>query len=206
MLESMIEMHKPTRAEATDVANAILDGTDALMLSGETAIGQNPAATVATMSAIAQATEGAWLRGDLQGPPPLDPPHDPEATVAYGSHLIAESLAAQGIIAFTTSGTTVRRVVCHRPVRPVLGLTAYPRTQRRLALSWGVHSHLTGILEGTDEMIAVGLDCAQSCGIARAGDTVIIVAGTPPYGRSGRTNTVKVERIPEPDNQEEPGD
>jgi len=206
MLESMIELHKPTRAEATDVANAILDGTDALMLSGETAIGQNPVETVATMSAIAIATEGAWLRGDLQGPPPLEPPHDIEGTVAFGSHLIAESLTAQGIVAFTTAGATVRRVVCHRPVRKVLGLTAYPRTQRRLALSWGVQSTLTGILEGTDEMIKVGLECAQSCGMAMPTDTVIIVAGTPPYGRSGRTNTLKVERIPKPDNQEEQGD
>ncbi len=199
MLESMIEMHKPTRAEATDIANAILDGTDALMLSGETAIGQNPAETVATMSAVAVATENAWLKGDLQGPPQLQPPHEIEATVAYGGQLIAESLAAQAIVAFTTSGATVRRVVCHRPVQPVLALTVSPATQRRLALSWGVQSTLTDLLEGTDEMIKVGLECAQQCGVAVPGDTVVITAGTPPYGRSGRTNTLKVERIPKPE-------
>ncbi|MEW5959939.1 MAG: pyruvate kinase [Chloroflexota bacterium] len=201
MLESMIEMHKPTRAEATDIANAILDGTDALMLSGETAIGQNPAETVATMSAVALATEKAWLKGDLQGPPPLQPPHDIEAAVAYGGHLIAESLSAQAIVAFTTLGATVRRVVCHRPVQPVLALTIHPATQRRLALSWGVQSTLTKLLKGTDEMIKVGLECAHRCGVAAPGDTVVITAGTPPYGRSGRTNTLKVERIPQPEEQ-----
>ncbi len=197
MLESMVEAHKPTRAEATDVANAILDGTDALMLSGETALGAHPVRVVATMAAIAQATEQAWFAGKLPPPPALSPPKEIEPTVAYASHVVADTLNARVIVAFTTSGATATRVACHRPRRPVLALSAYPRTRQRLALIWGVESALTDIIKATDEMIEVGLAQARQCGLAAPGDTVVIIAGTPPYGQSGRTNTLKVERIPE---------
>lgn len=197
MLESMIEKHKPTRAEATDVANAILDGTDALMLSAETAIGRHPVETVAMMSAIACAVERAWFGGKLAGPPPLAPPNQVEPAVAYTGHVAAQSLKAQAIVTFTTSGSTARRVACHRPHIPVLALSAYPETRRRLALSWGIQSALTPLIHNTDHMARVGVEQAQQCGLAAPGDTIAIIAGTPPYGRSGRTNTLKIERIPE---------
>jgi pyruvate kinase len=203
MLESMIDMHKPTRAEATDVANAILDGTDALMLSGETAIGNHPVETVATMAAIAASTESAWFSGELHGPPPLAPPTEVEPTVAYTGHLAAETLSAKAIIAFTTSGTTARRVACHRPLIPLLALSIYPETQRRLALSWGTDTTLTEIIHNTDHMAEVGVAQAQNCEIAKPGDTIVVIAGTPPHGRSGRTNTLKVERIPKMDSPDE---
>jgi pyruvate kinase len=150
------------------------------------------------MSAIAVSTESAWFNCELHGPPPLTPFKEIEATVAYGSYMVADTLSARAIVAFTTSGATARRVACHRPVRPVLALTAYPQTQRWLALSWGVESALTDIIKDTDEMIRVGLEKAQTCGIAAPEDLVVVIAGTPPYGRSGRTNTLKVERIPQP--------
>lgn len=196
MLESMIEMHKPTRAEATDVANAILDGTDALMLSAETAIGKYPVETISTMATIAVSVEKAWLGGQLPGPPPLEPPPQISPTVAHVAYLAARSLSVKAIIAYTSSGSTARRIVCHRPSVPVLALTARPETQRRLALSWNVDSDLTELIHETDHMIEVAIRQAEACGIAEADDVIVIVAGTPPYGRSGRTNTLKIERIP----------
>ena len=138
MLESMIHMSKPTRAEATDVANAILDGTDALMLSAETAIGEYPVETIETMTDIAVHAEQAWFNQELPGPPPLDTPTEIEPTVAYASYLTAKSLAAKAIVTYTASGTTTLRVACHRPAIPILALSAYMGTRRQLALSWGV--------------------------------------------------------------------
>lgn len=196
MLESMIDMHKPTRAEVTDVANAILDGTDALMLSAETAIGQYPIETVAIMSKIAVSTENAWFQGKLSGPLSFTPPQEIEPTVAYAGNLVSESLSATAIVAYTASGLTACRVACHRPHRPVLSLSATPQVQSRLALTWGVESALIEAIKETDNMVEVAVREAQRFGLATSGDTIVIVAGTPPHGKSGRTNTLKVERIP----------
>jgi pyruvate kinase len=196
MLESMIENYKPTRAEATDVANAILDGTDALMLSAETAVGRHPIETVTTMSEIAVAVENAWFENKLSGPRPFAPPDDIEPMVAYAGNLVAESLTAKAIVAYTSSGLTACRVACHRPHRPVLSLSVTPRVQRRLSLAWGVESALIESIKATDNMVDVALRKVQHLGLAGTGDIVVIVAGTPPLGRSGRTNTLKVERIP----------
>jgi pyruvate kinase len=196
MLESMIEKYKPTRAEATDVANAILDGTDALMLSAETAVGRHPIETVTMMSEIAVAVENAWFEKTLSGPMPFTPPDDIEPTVAYAGNLVAESLTAKAIVAYTSSGLTACRVACHRPHRPVLSLSVTPRVQRRLALAWGVESALIEPIKATDNMVDVALRTVQHFGLAGTGDIVVIVAGTPPLGLSGRTNTLKVERIP----------
>jgi pyruvate kinase len=196
MLESMIEKYKPTRAEATDVANAILDGTDALMLSAETAVGRHPVETVTIMSEIATAVENAWFEKKLSGPMPFTPPDDIEPMVAYAGNLVAESLTAKAIVAYTASGLTACRVACHRPHRPVLALSVTPRVQRRLALAWGVESALIEPIKATDNMVDLALKQVQHLGLAGTGDIVVIVAGTPPLGRSGRTNTLKVERIP----------
>ena len=196
MLESMIEKYKPTRAEATDVANAILDGTDVLMLSAETAIGRHPIETVTMMSEIAVAVETAWFQKKLSGPMPFEPPDDIEPMVAYAGNLVAESLTAKAIVAYTSSGMTACRVACHRPHRPVLSLSVTSRVQRRLSLAWGVESALIEPIKATDNMVDVALSKVQHLGLAGAGDIVVIVAGTPPLGRSGRTNTLKVERIP----------
>ena len=196
MLESMINMHKPTRAEVTDVANAILDGTDALMLSAETAIGRHPIETVTIMSKIAASTENAWFQGKLSGPVSFTPPQEIEPTVAYAGNLVAESLSATAIVAYTASGLTACRVACHRPRQPVLSLSATPQVQRRLALTWGVESALIKAIKETDNMVEVAVSKVQRLGLAASGDKIVIIAGTPPLGKSGRTNTLKVERIP----------
>lgn len=196
MLESMVDNHKPTRAEVADVANAILDGTDALMLSAETAIGKNPIEAVTIMSKITVSTEDAWFRGKLSGPYSFTPPHEIEPTVAYAGNLVAESLSATAIVAYTASGLTACRTACHRPHRSVLSLSATPRVQRRLALTWGVESALIDAIKETDNLVEVAVSEVQRVGLAGSGDTIVIVAGTPPHGQSGRTNTLKVERIP----------
>jgi pyruvate kinase len=196
MLESMIDMRKPTRAEASDVTNAILDGTDALMLSAETSIGRYPVETVSTMSTLAVSTETAWFEGKLSGALPFTPSREIEPTVAYAGNLVANTLSAKAIVAYTASGMTARRLVCHRPHRPVLALAASPKIQRRLALTWGVESARVKIIKETDDIVHVALSEVQRCGLAGKGDTIVIIAGTPPHGQSGRTNTLKVERIP----------
>ncbi len=197
MLESMVHMNKPTRAEATDVANAILDGTDAVMLSGESAIGDYPVETVATMSSIARSTENAWMKEDLNGPPELPATNELEPTLAYGSTVIAKSLSAKAIVTYTASGATARRVATHRPTVPILALSAYVATARKLCLTWGVETELTEYISNTDHMVTVALQQAEAHGVAAPGETIVMTAGMPPYGESGRTNTLKVERIPE---------
>ncbi|HXV97578.1 MAG TPA: pyruvate kinase [Anaerolineae bacterium] len=196
MLESMINMHKPTRAEATDVANAILDGTDALMLSGETAIGKYPAETVAMMSSIAQYTERAWFKGQLSGPAALPPPDQIDANIAYISQIAAQSLSAKFIVIHTTTGATARRVACHRPQIPVLALSSIPASRRRLALTWGVESYTVEPIQDTQHMVEMALRQAVQSGGAVAGDIVVMAAGTP-YGTAGRTNMLKVEEVPD---------
>ena len=197
MLESMVHMNKPTRAEATDVANAVLDGTDALMLSGETAIGEYPVETIATMATIAKSAEKAWFTDDLIGPPALPTPTEMESTMAFASTVITKSLAAKAIVTYTASGATALRVAAHRPSVPILALSAYVATGRKLCLSWGVETALTEYISNTDHMVTIAVQQAQSNGVAGPGDTIVMTAGMPPYGESGRTNTLKVERIPE---------
>ncbi len=201
MLESMIEQHKPTRAEATDVANAILDGTDALMLSAETAIGKYPADTIAVMSAIAMRTEQAWLNGELPGPDELPSRLNIDANIAYASHVVAQSITAKTIVIHTSTGATARRVACHRPAIPLLALTSYPESRRRLALTWGVESELTEPIRNTKHMVDLAFEQATRHGVAVPGDHLVITAGTP-YGTAGRTNMLKVEQIPLPEPDE----
>jgi pyruvate kinase len=195
MLESMMDRPKPTRAEATDVANAILDGTDALMLSGETAIGKYPAETIATMSAIAVRTEQACFNGELPGFPELPSPQGIDANVAYASQRVARAIAAKAIVIHTTTGSTARRVSCHRPRIPILALTSHADSRRRMALTWGVESELVENIRDTNHMVSLAFAQVISCGVAAPGDTIVITAGTP-YGTAGRTNMLKVEEIP----------
>ncbi len=196
MLESMEHMHKPTRAEATDVANAILDGTDALMLSGETAIGKYPDEVVAMMSSIAMHTEQAWMRDELFGPPDLPLPNGIDASMAYASHIVARSLSAKAIMMHTASGVTARRVASHRPHIPVLALSPSSDTREKLALTWGVESVMVEPIRNTEDLVDRALNEVVKVGLATPGDVVTITAGTP-YNIVGRTNMLKVEEIPE---------
>ena len=197
MLESMTHAPKPTRAEATDVANAIFDGTDAVMLSGESAMGDYPVQAVATMSVIAEHAETAWLGGELiSGPPALPAVRgELESVVALAAQQIASALKARAIVTHTTSGSTTRRVACHRPAMPLLALCTDERVCRRLALTWGVESVVTGEIESTANMVDLALDASVKMAGAQSGEAIVIVAGTP-YHVSGRTNLIKVEQVP----------
>jgi pyruvate kinase len=198
MLESMVASARPTRAEASDVANAIFDGTDAVMLSQETAIGQYPVEAVATMGRIAREAEATPY---LSAPPP--PPVgrlDVAATVCRAAVQVATDLDARAIVAFTESGATARYVSRFRPRVPIIGLATSEAARRRMTLFWGVEA-VSPLDVGTDlrEMIAQGDErIIQECMINH-GELVVVVAGTP-GGRGGTgTNRVIVHRVGEPD-------
>jgi pyruvate kinase len=195
MLESMMSDTHPTRAEATDVANAIFDGTDALMLSGETAIGKYPVESVATMATIAARAEAAWLNHEVAELPELPPAASIDSTIAYLSHVAARHLNVAAVVTYTQSGSTARRVCRHRPCTPILALTPQAVTQRRLMLSWGVWPVLSQEIHDIAEVSQHAVEQAQHCGLARSGDAVVITAGVP-LGVPGKTNLLKVEQVP----------
>jgi pyruvate kinase len=196
MLESMVASPRPTRAEASDVANAIFDGTDALMLSQETAVGSYPVETVATMGRIAREAEATPHLA--HPPPPATGALDVTATVCKAAVQIATDLGARAIVAFSESGATARFVSRFRPRVPILGLTPYETTRRRMALYWGVEA-ASPLDRGVDlgAMIAQGDERICGEGMASPGDLVVVVAGTP--GGRGATNRVLVHRVGEPD-------
>ncbi len=194
MLDSMIENSRPTRAEASDVANAVLDGADAVMLSGETSVGKYPHETVRTMSRIVMAVEG----GTRDVPPLTHVPRTRRGIVTYAARDIAERLDAVAMIGFTESGDTVRRIARLHSRVPLIGFTASEATHNQLALSWGVDSHLVPRMKDTDSMIDQVDDILLSTGRLAKGDTVVIIAGAP-ASVVGSTNFVHVHRIGEQD-------
>jgi pyruvate kinase len=194
MLESMTQSPRPTRAEVSDVANAIFDGTSAVMLSGETAVGANPAQTVATMAAIAEYTEqhldystllAQSLRASVEGI---------TDAISQGVAEIANDLKVAAILCSTTSGHTARMVSRTRPRMPVIAATANECTYRRLALIWGVRPLLVKATTNTDEMLAATVQGALSAGWIKSGDTVVITSGVP-VGTPGHTNLIKVQQV-----------
>jgi pyruvate kinase len=198
MLESMVEHPRPTRAEASDVANAILDGTDAVMLSAETATGAYPVEAVATMGRIAGFTERQLFRpGGARQRRRSDLAAAGGSTVARAVAMAscgaAEQLEARCIVAFTESGATARLVSHFRPAVPVIAFTPSERVRRQLALAWGVKPLHSPHYETTDEMLSAGLSNLEASGLVSAGDTVILVCGT--TALSGATNMMKVHRF-----------
>ncbi|MCO5246193.1 MAG: pyruvate kinase [Anaerolineae bacterium] len=193
MLDSMIRNPRPTRAEASDVANAILDGTDAIMLSGETAIGKYPVRSVETMVRIAQETETHWA------PDPLNladlPKHSNSQAVCHAAADMAIMVRAKAILAPTISGSTARTLSWFRPPCPIIAITPDRAVEQALALYWGVHSLQSQRSPDTDAVISDALAVAQQAGIVQAGDTVVITAGT---GGStpGVTDLIKVRTLP----------
>jgi pyruvate kinase len=196
MLESMVSSPRPTRAEASDVANAVFDGTDAVMLSGETAVGAWPAEAVATMARIAGEAEST--PSTPRPPAPAGGPLDVAATVCKAAVQVAADLHARVIVAFTETGATARLVSRFRPRVPIVGLTPDERTRRRMALYWGVRA-LPAIAptERVPAMVAQADQRIRDVGLAGDGDLVVIVAGTP--GRRAMTNRVLVHRLGQSD-------
>ena len=192
MLESMVTSNRPTRAEASDVANAIWDGTDAVMLSQETSVGAHPVEAVRAMAHICRAAEDH--RAYVRSRSVWQEPGSIGAAMAHAAAAIAEEVGARAILAFTESGATARRVSKARPSVPVIAASPHPEVLRRTALYAGVVPLEVAHGSDTDDMIAKGTRAALDAGLVRPGDRIAFVAGVP-VGEPGQTNLVKVEVV-----------
>lgn len=195
MLQSMVEHPRPTRAEASDVANAILDGTDAVMLSGETATGKFPVEAVQMMCNIAEITEGAfpyelWRQRRQQDQGGTDSVSE---AISAASCEVARQVKARAIVSTTTSGYTAQQIARHRPATAVIAATPSPYTQRKLALVWGVECYLIPDFSDTDTMLAHAVIAMRAYEL-KQGDKLVITAGIP-FGSSGTTNLIQVHEI-----------
>ena len=194
MLESMMESPRPTRAEASDVANAILDGTDAVMLSGETAVGKYPVEAVTMMQRIICAAEGELFRqrpiyeGRAEGEPTI------AHAISDAACLAASDVNAKAIVVFTQSGFTALLVSKRRPKAPIIAFTPDEKVQRRLNLLWGVIPKLLPFTESTDKLLALMDERLIVEGLAKEGDIVVIVAGIPVPAK-GRANFLKIHQV-----------
>jgi pyruvate kinase len=194
MLESMITHPRPTRAEASDVANAILDGTDAVMLSAETAAGQYPRLAVEAMNRIIAEVETHSASFQRDGQRSEDTAMSTEFAIAAACNAASRMLRAPCLIVFTKSGFSSRVVASQRPMVPILVLTDQPRTYRQLALVWGVIPELVPHCDSYEQMVRLALDVVRRRQLARTGDRVIVTAGVP-FDVPGTTNMMKVETV-----------
>ncbi len=194
MLESMIVHSRPTRAEAADVANAVFDGTDALMLSAETAVGAHPVDAVHTMAAIAARAETALPYDLILRERARERGTDTGEAIALAACQAAEAVGAAAIVASTESGSTARRVSRFRPRRPIVAVTHTAETMRQLCLVWGVRPVLVNPASDLDELVLRGVRSAVEVGAAALGDLVVVTAGFP-LGRPGTTNFLKVVKV-----------
>ncbi|MBA8794299.1 pyruvate kinase [Friedmanniella endophytica] len=194
MLESMISAPRPTRAEASDVANAILDGADAVMLSGETSVGQYPVVTVQTMARIVEETEAHGM-AEMHA---IDwDPHTVSGVIAKAAAEVADRVGARYLVAFTHSGDSARRLSRLRSQIPMLFFTPLETTRSQLTLLWGAETILTSMVTHTDDMIRQVDKALTESGLIEDGERVVIVAGSPP-GVAGTTNMIRVRRIGNP--------
>jgi pyruvate kinase len=194
MLESMVNSARPTRAETTDVANAILDGTDAVMLSAETSIGNYPVPAVRMMARIAKETEkelpydqmlterARWLEAETS------------ELISYNACYTAYTLGAAAIVAYTRSGSTAGRVSKYRPRVPILALTPSRTVSGRLLLRWGVYPFETSELSSVDELFDIGARLTRDLGLVRPGGLIVVTGGIP-LGKPGSTNLLKVQSV-----------
>ncbi len=194
MLESMIKAPLPTRAEVTDVANAIFDGTDAAMLSGETAMGEYPVQAVQMMARIAVEAEAHLPYDELLVSKRKSLEPETDEAISYDACRTALQLGAAAIVAFTQSGSTAKRVSKYRPRVPVLALTPDEKVRRRLLLYWGVYPVKIVEPYTIGELFKLGADLAVKTGLAKKGELIVITGGIP-VGVAGGTNMLKVERI-----------
>jgi pyruvate kinase len=193
MLESMVEASTPTRAEASDVATAVYQGADAVMLSAESAVGRHPQSAVAIMDRIIRAVEDVE---ESWAPLPRDmtPPQATTAdAIALSARHIADVIGCAALVAYTATGSTAIRVARERPRCGVIGLTPLIATARKLALVWGVRSMVTEDVENVEEMVSKADAAVRKLGV-EVGERVAIIAGIP-FGRAGKTNTIRVLRL-----------
>jgi pyruvate kinase len=194
MLESMISAPAPTRAEASDVATAVFDGADAVMLSGETAVGQYPYEAVNMMDRIVSRVEQdpGW-RAIMSASRP-EPERAVADAIAAAARQVAHTVGAATICAFTSSGSTALRTARERPEPPVLGLTPRVETARRLALVWGVHAMVAPDVHSMTETVDHATKTAAHEGFAKSGEEVVVISGIP-FGSPGTTNSLQVARV-----------
>ena len=194
MLDSMMRNPRPTRAEVSDVANAVFDGTSCVMLSGETANGKYPIEALTAMGEIVEEAEGSihyWRQFQKQRVVPASNIND---AITHTCCLTAKDLDAKAILAATNSGRTARNICRFRPACPVAALTMHEKVRRQLAISWGVVPFLTGEVTSTDRIFSLSAEVALKEGLVEKGDTVVITAGVP-LGKSGSTNLIKAQII-----------
>ena len=197
MLDSMIRNPRPTRAEVSDVANAVFDGTSCVMLSGETASGKYPIEALATMVATVVAAEDSidyW--GRFRERSLLPKISNISDAITHTCCLTAMDLGASAILAPTKSGYTAKVISRFRPACPIVALCQSESTRRQLAVSWGVHPYLSGEVDSTDRMFSLAVDVARKERAVQPGETVVITAGVP-LGRSGTTNLIKAQVVEE---------
>jgi pyruvate kinase len=191
MLDSMMRNPRPTRAEASDVANAVFDGADAVMLSAETASGRHPARACATMARIIAEAEAS----QHYAPRPAEVGAATDEAIARAACDVAHRIRARGIVVFSASGATARLVSKARPDRPVIGVGLEETAVRRMALYWGVRPVRHEIGDDAEDLAARVRDQLKRAGLAAPGDRVVMVFGAP-LGRPGSTNSIRVEAIP----------
>ncbi len=194
MLESMVHSPTPTRAEVTDVANAIFDGTDAVMLSAETATGDYPVEAVRVMDRIARQAEASPEYAEKMAFLRPQPEHTAQDAIALASVDVAESLPADAIVVFTASGSSAVRVARFRPRVPIVALTPSPGVRRQLVLTRGVYPRQAPDPKDTDDMVALALKEVRESGLLEPEATIAITAGVP-FGVSGTTNLLRLERL-----------
>jgi len=190
MLESMIENSRPTRAEASDVANAVLDGADAVMLSGETSVGAHPIGAVRTMERIIDAVES----DTMAVPEVVRRSRSRSGAIVRAAKDVGEALDVKALATFTQTGETARRLAAIHPRQPLLAFTVDARVRSQLALSWGVETFLVPSVEHTDDMVAQVDFSLLSIGRLKVGDRVVVVAGSPP-NTVGSTNLIRVHEV-----------
>ena len=194
MLESMISAPAPTRAEASDVATAVFDGADAVMLSAETAAGQYPYEAVNMMDRIvARVEQDSGWRSMIDASRP-DPEHSSADAIAAAARQVAHTIGAQVIVGFTALGATALRVARERPDVPIIGLTPHTTTARRLAVVWGVHAVVLPDVHSMGEAVTRASRVATGEGFAQHGDSIVVAAGVP-FGQTGSTNALRVATV-----------
>jgi pyruvate kinase len=194
MLDSMVNAPAPTRAEASDVATAVYDGADAVMLSAETATGAYPVEAVEMMDRIIARVEHDKLYRTIMDAAHAPPEPTAADAITAAAGQVAHTISAAAIVTYTTSGSTTLRAARERPEAPIVCLTSNLSTARRLAIAWGVHPVHTADVANFNDMVAKACEMAKTVGIAKDGDKLVITAGVP-FGTPGATNVLRIARV-----------